>query len=298
MSILSLFKDFMNSFFEKRLLLKAAALSYTSVLTLLPLITITFSFISYLIAQVDPAQIDQILEFVLTHMIPQLELLEQPINASPNVDMLTKVEIKEAIKEVIFQLGSGEIGLIGVSIFLFLAFSLLLTIEHSLNDIWGVAYGRAFVTRIALYWTILTLGTAMYLLAILFTTQWQGSPLLKAIKDIPFLPALFQFVLPFVLCWIALSFLYLVLPNATVSWKAGILGGIIGGTLLQLNNILSFLYLYNIATATRLYGKLGILPIFLAGLYVSWLIVLSGAQLTRNLEDYFNEPPPKNKPLA
>lgn len=278
-------RDFFRSFMEKRLLLKAAALSYTSLLTLLPLAAITFTVTSYLLAQIHPDQINSFLDLILTRMIPQVELLEQPLGGVPEGRVLSKKEILEGIKSIIGQLGSGQIGLLGASIFVFLAFSLLMTIEHSLNDIWDVPYGRSFLTRVALYWTILSLGSILYLLAIIYTSRWQGSRLARTIQHVPFLSRVLQFLLPFVFCWAAMIFLYMVLPNTSVSLKAGLIGGVVSGSFLQANNVLSFLYFYNVATATRLYGKLGMLPILLGGLYVSWLIVLAGAQFTRTLED-------------
>ncbi len=284
-------RSFFRSFMKKRLLLKAAALSYTSLLALLPLVAITFTVTNYLIMNVDPDQIDELLELILTRIVPQIELLSPSIGAPAN-GTLTKVEIIEGIKSFISQIGSGEVGLVGASIFLFLAFSLLMTIEHSLNDIWNVSYGRSLPTRILLYTFILIIGSMLYLLAIFYTGTWQGSRLAETIQHIPFLTRTLQFFLPFVFCWVALCFLYFVLPNTRISLLPGLIGGVISGTFLQLNNVLSFLYLLNVATATRLYGKIGILPIILGGLYVSWLIVLAGAQFTKTLEDQLNPPVP------
>lgn len=282
-------RSFFRAFMKKRLLLKAAALSYTSLLTLLPLVAITFTATNYLIMSVDPDQIDDLLELILTRIVPQVELLDSSVGA-PASGTLTKVEIIEGIKNIISQIGSGQVGILGASIFLFLAFSLLMTIEHSLNDIWDVSYGRNFPTRILLYTFILIIGSLLYLMAIFYTSSWQGSRLAETIRHVPFLSRTLQFFLPFVLCWAALCFLYFVLPNTKISLIPGLIGGIVSGTFLQLNNVLSFLYLLNVVTATRLYGKLGILPIILGGLYVSWLIVLAGAQFTKTLEDRLNPP--------
>jgi len=165
-----------------------------------------------------------------------------------------------------------------------------MTIEHSLNDIWDVSYGRNLPTRILLYTFILIIGSMLYLMAIFYTSSWQDSRVAETIRHVPFLSGTLQFVLPFVLCWAVLCFLYFVLPNTKISLLPGLIGGIVSGTFLQLNNVLSFLYLLNVATATRLYGKLGMLPILLGGLYVSWLIVLAGAQLTKTLENHLNSP--------
>ncbi len=278
-------EDFIRAFFEKRLLLKSAALSYTSVLTLLPLIAVMFAVTNFLLTQADPKEIDRILDVALNRMVPQVELLENPIRYGPEGEVLTKREIKNGIETIIGQIGSGQVGLVGASTFIFLAFSLLVTIEHSLNDIWDVPDGRSILTRLGLYFVILVIGSVFFVVAIVLTTSWQGSRLIQTFRKVPLLPGIIWFLLPFLLSWLGLSFLYRVLPNQKVSLIGALTGGIVAGTILQLNTMLSFVYLFNVATATRLYGKLGILPIFLAGLYVSWLIVLSGAQFTRTFED-------------
>lgn len=287
-------RHFFRCFFKKRLLLKAAALSYTTVLTLLPLLAITFTLSNFALTQMEPEQTDRMLEVLLTRFVPQVEVLDRARQTENGQDLLTKEDIKKRIKTFMDEMGSGQIGLVGASIFLFLAFSLLVTIEHSLNDIWDVPYGRPIFNRITLYWTILTLGSILVLTAFAFTTRWQSSLIGETIGELPFLTRVINILLPFCLLWIGLTALYIVLPNIKVNTRAALLGGMVAGILVQLNNILSFLYLFNVATAARLYGKLGLLPIFLGGLYISWLIVLSGAQFTNSLETVILEKRPMN----
>jgi len=68
-------------------------------------------------------------------------------------------------------------------------------------------------------------------------------------------------------------------PNTSVDWSAALYGGIVGGCLWLLNSILNALNLSKVASMSAIYGPLGIIPIFLIGLYFSWLIVLFGAQV-------------------
>lgn len=287
-------RHFSRRFFKKRLLLKAAALSYTTVLTLLPLLAIVFTLSNFALTQMEPHQTDRMLEIMLTRFVPQVEVLDQAQQTENGQELLTKEDIKDRIRSFMEEMGSGQIGLVGASVFLFLAFSLLVTIEHSLNDIWDVPYGRPIFNRITLYWTILTLGSILVLTAFAFTTRWQSSMIGETIGNVPALTRVINVLLPFGLLWIGLSLLYIVLPNIKVNARAALLGGMVAGILVQLNNILSFLYLFNVATAARLYGKLGLLPIFLGGLYISWLIVLSGAQFTNSLETVVQNKRPMN----
>src|SRR5436309_7777301 len=73
--------------------------------------------------------------------------------------------------------------------------------------------------------------------------------------------------------------MYGLMPNTSVRAKAAVAGGVFAGTLWQLNSWLSTLYVSRVVTYSQIYGALGIIPVFLVGLYFSWLIVLLGAQV-------------------
>src|SRR5262245_17430965 len=74
--------------------------------------------------------------------------------------------------------------------------------------------------------------------------------------------------------------MYALMPNTQVRPVAALAGGVVGGTLWQLNNLLSTLYISRVVTYSKIYGALGIIPVFLLGLYFSWLIILFGAQVS------------------
>jgi membrane protein len=68
-------------------------------------------------------------------------------------------------------------------------------------------------------------------------------------------------------------------PNTKVHFSAALVGGFIGGSLWQLNNVFGFLYVSRVVTNSKLYGSLGLVPVFMAGIYLSWFILLFGAQV-------------------
>ncbi len=99
-------------------------------------------------------------------------------------------------------------------------------------------------------------------------------------------------LLPFVVLSIAFAMFYQLMPNTHVNWRAALVGGVVGGTLWQLNNKLSVLYVSNAVTYNKIYGTVGILPLFLIGMYFSWLILLFGAQVAyafQNRQAYLEE---------
>ena len=86
-------------------------------------------------------------------------------------------------------------------------------------------------------------------------------------------------LLPLVVLWLAFTLVYLLVPNTKVRFSAALIGGIVGGSLWHLNNVFGFLYVSRVVTNSKIYGSLGLVPVFMVGLYFSWLILLFGAQV-------------------
>jgi membrane protein len=100
----------------------------------------------------------------------------------------------------------------------------------------------------------------------------------------------------FLLC-LSFGVVYRLIPNTHVRWDAAIVGGVVGGVLWQLNNYFSFLYVSRWVTNSKIYGSLAAAPVFLVGVYVSWLIVLFGAQVAyafQNRAEYLQEKQAQN----
>jgi membrane protein len=85
---------------------------------------------------------------------------------------------------------------------------------------------------------------------------------------------------PYVILWAGFALMYGLMPNTRVRFHAALIGGFVGGTLWQLNSLLNAMYLSRVVTYSKIYGGLGVVPVFLLGLYFSWLIVLLGAQVS------------------
>lgn len=97
--------------------------------------------------------------------------------------------------------------------------------------------------------------------------------------QVPVLGFLILKLLPFVVLTLFVTFIYKLMPATRVRWSAAFAGGLVGGCLLQLNNLFNVIYLSRVVSYSKIYGSLGVVPIFLVGLYFSWMIVLFGAQV-------------------
>src|SRR5882724_4479944 len=85
--------------------------------------------------------------------------------------------------------------------------------------------------------------------------------------------------LPIVVLTLTFGAFYLLMPNTKVKWQAALVGGAVGGILFHLNNLVSVLYVSRVVSNSKIYGSLGLVPVFMIGLYFSWLILLFGAQV-------------------
>src|SRR5207244_1705920 len=164
---------------------------------------------------------------------------------------------------------SGILGLILVAILL------LSNIEDTFNDIWGVTRGRSWFWRLIQYWATISLGPiALAAGIVLFSNTYMQSAE-SFITNLGWLGQLFFKALPFVVVSAAFALLYKFMPNTQVNWSAALIGGIVGGSFWLLINVFNALFLNRVLTMSKIYGTaLALVPIFLIGLYFSWMIVL------------------------
>jgi membrane protein len=146
--------------------------------------------------------------------------------------------------------------------------------------------------RIVLYWGVISLAPMLLIVALGLASGPHLEGTRKLITTMPFVSnAVFQF-LPVVLLCLTFAAFYALIPNTKVHWGAALIGGLAGGILFHLNNVVSVLYVSRVVSNSKIYGSLGLVPVFMIGLYFSWLILLFGAQVAyayQNRATYFEE---------
>jgi membrane protein len=187
---------------------------------------------------------------------------------------------------------SGALGVTGGVLLIFAGISMLSRIEDTLNDIWGVQRGRSWFMRVMLYWGVITLVPIVLVGALGLTTgpHWEST------KDLlyraPWLMTVLFRILPLVVICLTFSVFYMLMPNTKVHWQAALIGGLVGGSLFHFNNLISVLYVSRVVSNSRIYGSLGLVPVFMIGLYCAWFILLFGAQVSyafQNRRAYLEE---------
>src|SRR5438552_1990338 len=191
----------------------------------------------------------------------------------------TSRKVVGQIKSFIANVHSGALGLTGSIALVFVAIGLLSTIEATFNDIWGVTRGRNWFVRIIHYWAAITLGPLIIILAMGLAVGSQFQVVQDFIQETPIVGGLIFKLVPFFVLSGAFMLLYQLMPNTKVHWKAALVGGVVAGVLWVANGSFNALFASRVVSASKIYGSLSAIPIFLFGLYLSWTILLFGAQV-------------------
>lgn len=210
-------------------------------------------------------------------------------NSPTNSDRAaTQKEVAKHIHEFVRNTRSGAIGIVGAVLLVLVGIRMLRSVESTFNDIWGVTRGRNWMNTIQIYCTLLLIGPLLLAGA--------ASPHLESTKrflsTMPVLGPLIFPVLTLLTLWLLFTMFYQFIPNTKVRFKAALVGGLIGGTVWHVNNLFGFLYVSRVVSNSHIYGSLGLVPVFMLGVYFSWLFVLFGAQVSyafQNRKMYLQE---------
>lgn len=245
---------FWRRFEESHCTHSAAALSYTTLLALVPLLALSLA--------------------VFTAFPAFHEVSDKLMNAA--FELLVPAA-RETIQQYIYTFAEKAKKLTGPGIvFLIItALMLMITIEKSLNEIWRAPPYRAIHRRLMVYWSVLTLGPLLVGAAIVVTSRLVATAHLAEREGLELLK-----FLPFLLEGTAFTLLFLVVPNARVKIRLAAAGGFLSAALFEAAKAGFAAYITHFPTYEAIYGALAAVPIFLVWLYLSWMVTLVGAQFT------------------
>ena len=176
----------------------------------------------------------------------------------------------------------AAIGWVGLLVVVYSAIGLMVTIEKSFNIIYRAPEGRSWWNRLYIYWAVLTLAPialigAMWLgnwLESFFSARGGWWSVFKAA------PAVWNFLV----LWMVTFFVYKLIPNTNVTYRPGLFGALLAAVLLEVGKRTLGAYFANAVTISQLYGSLGLIPVFMFWVYVMWLIVLFGLEVSASLQ--------------
>lgn len=268
-----------DEFTQKKTLMTASALSYATVLGIIPflvvLVALSKGFLQTRIETDAPKAIDA----MIMNAAPVFGFLSED-GAGAQISNSLKEYVNTQLLPTIVKIDMNQIGVYGALTLIVIAFSLMRTIERSFNDIWGVEDKRSFWSLFMRYWLAIALFPAA-MLALLWVNGFGVFKHLVGLKESIGVFRMFWDQLGSCLgVWIVFTLVYKFVPHTKVRLGSAIIGGVVGGSLWQLNNLLGFMYVSKAMNVHYLYGSIGIVPIFLLGMYTGWLILLFGAHVS------------------
>jgi len=253
-----------RGFSNDKVQLRATALTFYSILAVIPVAAIAF-------AIAKGFGLDQNLEQIITEKFSTYKEILDPV--------LQKA--RNAIDET----RGGYIAGVGMVILFWSVMSLLHHIENSFNHIWQIKSSRPWHRKVTDYLTIMLIAPIFIILSssitIFINTEladfMSRAPILEFFK--PIIGFLFRFA-PFFITWLTLTILFMVMPNAKVKFVPAMISAIVAGTILQ---VLQWVYIdlqYGITKLSAIYGSFAAIPLFIIWIQSSWIIVLLGAELS------------------
>ncbi len=254
-----------RGFVANRLTVRAAALTYYSVLSVVPFLAFTFAILKGFGAYAS---------FVDAMVRPYLR---ETFGGNPA--LLASIE---RILEFVDRTNVSTLGALGLVVLVYTSVSLLSSVEDALNEIWGAKSKRSFLRQVTDYVTLLVTTPLLIVAAATAATAAQSSRIVLFLRDALALGAVIDFLLHFTsLAVVGVAFfaIYAILPNVRVRPISAALGAVVAAVLWQGALVLYVRFQVGVSSYSALYSVLSAIPIFLVWTYVSWLVVLAGAQV-------------------
>jgi YihY family inner membrane protein len=253
---------------------QAAALSYHTIFGVVPL-----AIVMLLIFQSFPAYSDigeKVQNLIYEGFnLTAIKVTTTASEQSEKTEMLTEY-LDRKVGQFFAAANKESITLISVPIVIWAALALLSTVERAFNNIWHVGRGRNFLQRMINYWALLTLGPLLLGVGVYISTQYAAVEHIHKTVLSNIAPAL----LSYLISTAAFFFLYFVLPNTKVQARAAIWGAAVAALVWSIAKWGFAQYVTEFIPYSKIYGVVGLVPLGVLWIYITWLIVLFGLQLT------------------
>jgi membrane protein len=242
-------------FQEERCMQIASSLTFTTLLAIVPIVTVTLILISAF--PVFGELTAHLRQFLLKNMLP-----ESAGAIAAYAEQFTQ--------------NAARLTALGIALLLMTAMITLLTIDRAFNQIWRAPRPRTTVQRVFIYWALLTIGPVL-IGASLSLTSWVLGLSLGLVRDVPYAGLVLLKIVPMLLTGLAFTLLYVTVPNRRVLVRDALSGGFLAAIAFEAMKQGFAFYITHFPAHRVVYGAFATVPIFLLWIYLSWLVVLSGA---------------------
>jgi membrane protein len=267
-SVINIFyfsRFFLRHFYMLRGMQTASSLAYTTLLSIVPLITVMFGLFGKIAVLQDFSA--SIQDFIFASFVPEFGWTIQGYISD-------------------FSSKASRLTISGSMVLLLIAIMLMATIDNAFNRIWFVKNKRNPVARLLVYWAVLTMGPLLIGVGLASTSYLLSLPVVADVDTTLNIKANLLSWLPFLTTSIAFTLLYILIPNCSVSKKHALIGGVVCAVLFEFAKYGFGIYVKEVRSYENIYGAVAIIPLFLIWIYVSWMIVLFGAHITFCLSSF------------
>jgi membrane protein len=309
---------------EKNCTLRASALAYKSLVSLVPVVAVLLAVLS--LPTMEKKR-DEVMEKLLNNILPvedsvtikeaggagparEAEPDESPAAGPPAAPAAPpapgakgaeapgagaklrerRTRIKDVFTSEVNKLAkrAGAVGTVGFLVLLGIVLSLMYTVEETFNRIWGVARGRSIVSRVVSYTAVLFWAPILLAASLSVSAffQIETGRTGQILAHLAFLRPVIVFFMPMIIATAALTALYVILPNTKVRLKPALTGAALAAGLWELAVLGFNLYVKHVVAKNAVYGTLGLIPMIFLWLYVTWLVVLFGSSVSFTVQNY------------
>ncbi len=262
-----------KGFRDHRIQLRASALTYYSLLSIVPVAALVFGI-------AKGFGFDQKLERELRNQMSEREEMAEVLDY-----------ILEFANSMLVNINGGIIAGIGLLFLFWSVMKLLGNIENSFNVIWQIRKSRPFFRKLADYLSMMLIAPILFFLSSTIAVYLSNIAGSESVLDNNLGPLLIFIVklIPYLLIFLLFTLLYVIMPNTKVQFKYGLNAGLIAGIIFQITQFFYIYFQVGVGRYGAIYGSFVALPLFLIWLQISWLIVLLGAEMSfayQNLEKH------------
>lgn len=255
----------MNRFVEDRSLEVASELSYTTLLSLVPLMTVALSVAGAF--PVFSTLQGLVQDFIFTNFVPAFGAV-----------------VKEYLKQ--FAYNASRLTALGILSLVVTSLLTMSTIDTSFNRIWRIRAKRRGLAKFTVYWAVLTLGPMLIGASLLLTSQIFSAPSFTAATESLGVRRALLSMTPFFSTTLALFLIYVVVPNRAVSFFHALIGALVAALLFEAAKRGFTFYVTSVPTYETIFGTMAVIPVFLIWIYTSWLVALLGAEIAHSLSSF------------
>jgi len=251
----------LRKFVTDRGLMMASALTFSSLLAFIPLLVLLFTFFS---------------------LLGGAEWLDARIRPLIFNTLATGTgeKLSQSLSELVRSARLSTTGSVSFILMIVTSLSLLNTIEGAFNQIWSVAESRSIARKIRDYWSALTIAPILIIVSLFLTTSLGKIPIVQTVLSQRWVDHFFTVFVPLLLQWLAFYLFFLMIPNTVVRTASAALGALVGSVLWEIAKSGYLTYIAYAVKYNLVYGSLAFIPIFMIWVYLTWVAILMGVEIS------------------